>query len=242
MYIGDATVAVYDKFRKAISTISDDPGWFSDPNQISYLPFPSFARGSSTRFDIKELDGSYYFRYMGRSQFKTLYDLAHSSPFLDFDQKIYLYGSSGSGKSHLLAALVDMLIHEGKRVVYIPECRKLAEDFVRAMKDAFSFAFPESANIIESFQDVNDLVQFSNMNARGTPFYVIVDQINALQSGEGERRDEAKTNAKHALDQIAYGQHYIFSASANEEANQRANERQSATIVMKLQGGMNDVC
>ena len=189
---------------------------------------------------MKEIQGSYYFRYMGRSQFKKLYELARSPSFLHLHQKIYLYGSSGLGKSHLLAALADFLICTGERVVYIPDCLTLAQDFVGAMKDAFCFAFPESVNAIASFEHVNDLVEFSgNKRTGGVPFYIIVDQLNAL---EFNKLQPSKADAKLSLERITYGHRYIFSASANEQSNQRANERQSATTVMKLHGGMDDVC
>ncbi|KAF8228861.1 hypothetical protein L208DRAFT_1402996 [Tricholoma matsutake] len=189
---------------------------------------------------MKEDQGSYYFRYMGRSQFKQLYELAQSPSFLHRHQKIYLYGSSGSGKSHLLVVLADFLIRTGETVVYIPDCLTLAQDFVGAMTDAFCFTFPESANAIASFKSVNDLVEFSRNKRTGdVPFYIIVDQLNALESNEPQ---PSKADAKQSLERITYGHRYIFSASANEQSNQRANERQSATTVMKLHGGMDDLC
>jgi len=62
---------------------------------------------------------------MERSKFRELQNCAKDQNFLDTDESLYVYGTSGPGKSHLLAALVCHLIREGKRIFYVPDCSRL---------------------------------------------------------------------------------------------------------------------
>src|SRR5205085_9980211 len=128
------------------------------------------------RFD---LDESNSFRYMGRSPFRKLHERVQTPNFLKFDERIYFYGSSGSGKSHILAALACLLIRQGKRVVYVPDCGTLVDNFMTAMRTAFCFAFPDDYETIVSFLTVDELVRFSQALLHNR-FYIIVDQLNAL--------------------------------------------------------------
>jgi len=49
--------------------------------------------------------------------------------------KMYLYGTTGSGKSHAAAMLVIALTAEGVPVAYIPDCRQLQDDFVETIRN-----------------------------------------------------------------------------------------------------------
>jgi len=96
----------------AIAKISDDPSWFSDPHNLSYLPIPS-PLPLTERFELDNLHQN--FRYMGRSKFAMLYDRSHT--LHPTETQICLYGSSGSGKSHILAALACLFVCQGKQVL-----------------------------------------------------------------------------------------------------------------------------
>src|SRR6266550_4558324 len=106
--------------HKAIKAMPDKN--LSDPSTFTDLPCPSLLSMPYQRFASKEIDGLAHFGYMGRSQFHELQQRIENKNFLDGSETLYLYGTSGSGKSHLLAALVYYLVREGKHVFYIPDC------------------------------------------------------------------------------------------------------------------------
>ena len=65
---------------------------------------------------------------MGREIFAQLYKVVHREDIQMGNNYLYLCDMSGTGKSHLLAALVCQLVFEGKRVFYVPVCRRLVDD------------------------------------------------------------------------------------------------------------------
>ena len=46
-------------------------------------------------------------------------------------RRIYVYGSMGYGKSHMLAALACLLVKQNERVIYFPDCRSMLESPLR---------------------------------------------------------------------------------------------------------------
>jgi hypothetical protein len=99
--------------HKAIKAMPDNLN-LSSPSTFTVFPFPSPLSMPSQRFKKKKINGIDHFEYMGRSQFRKLQKRVENEDFLDASESLYLYGTSGSGKSHLLAALVYQLIREGK--------------------------------------------------------------------------------------------------------------------------------
>ncbi|KAF8234815.1 hypothetical protein L208DRAFT_1393487 [Tricholoma matsutake] len=98
----------------------------------------------SQRFEKKKINGVRRFEYMGRSKFRELEKRVENKTFLKGSESLYLYGTSGSGKSHLLAALVYCLVREGKRVFYIPDCSSLLLKPAQTIWAALTFAFYDS--------------------------------------------------------------------------------------------------
>ena len=45
-------------------------------------------------------------------------------------RKLLLHGTAGFGKSHIVAALVCLLIKQGRLVVYLPDCKVMLKDRV----------------------------------------------------------------------------------------------------------------
>jgi type IV secretory pathway ATPase VirB11/archaellum biosynthesis ATPase len=150
---------------------------FSDPSFFEFLPFPSslpmpFQRFESDYHDIPN------FRYMGRRTFLDLYTCAQGRNFLKSNERLYLYGSAGSGKSHILAALAFQLIREGKRVAYIPDCRELLTNPENVLRVVLLNAFPDEMLAIKSAPDPKSLLNFWDQRVG---HYLIVDQMNALE-------------------------------------------------------------
>ena len=228
-----ARIAAIHKAIRDLDTID-----FADPAKLTMLPFPSPLEVPYQRFKWHKQDDVSHFSCMGRSKFIELYEQTQGPNFVEAFESIYLYGPSGSGKSHILAALVCLLIRKGKHVVYIPDCRTLIDGFMRNMQMAFCFAFHED---IASFRTIEDLVKFSGDQAWLAPdrrFYIIVDQYNAF---EGDHLKQEKQKARGSLLEIASGHHFILSAFANEQSHMMAEQKQSGMTVFKLLGGMDDV-
>ena len=242
MPLSDPLTDQISAIHKAIRGLPGDLD-FSDPTQLTMLPFPSPLAIPFQRFEWREQDNLCYFQYMGRSKFTDLYALTQGPNFRKGFEKIYLYGSSGSGKSHILAALACCLIWEGKRVVYVPDCSLLLADFAQTIRIALSCAFYDSQKhlkTIESARNVDALIDFCH---KQTDIHFIVDQLNALElGGRNKNSDDTKRRVKESLGRMTLLQKYIFSASANEQSNQVADQKQSGITVVRINGGMNQVC
>ena len=108
----------------------------SDPATFTRLPFTSLPLCIPSQcFDTKVVNGIGQFEYMGRSKFRELRN------HIENHKSLYPHGTSGSGKSHLLAALAYQLTREGERVFYVPDCAKLLLHPKQAMWTAFRFVF-----------------------------------------------------------------------------------------------------
>src|SRR5215469_9711123 len=88
--------------------------------QVSKLPLEK----TLANFDLKRLPAK-----AGR-QVKTLLD----GKFLDRRENVLAFGNPGSGKTHLLSALGQELIRQGRRVAFTT-CSRLVQDLLRAKKD-----------------------------------------------------------------------------------------------------------
>src|SRR5581483_5693453 len=75
-------------------------------------------------FDLKRLPPK------AARQVKTLAD----GTFLDRRENVLAFGNPGSGKTHLLSALGQELIHRGRRVTFTT-CQRLVQDLLRAKKE-----------------------------------------------------------------------------------------------------------
>ncbi|KAJ7302372.1 hypothetical protein DFH08DRAFT_989479 [Mycena albidolilacea] len=82
------------------------------------------------------------FTWMGRAAFPLLVDAVTRLRPNGAYHAAFLRGLSGVGKSHLLAALVLCLRHQGKTVVYIPDCGNLIMCPVSYLASALLCAFP----------------------------------------------------------------------------------------------------
>jgi hypothetical protein len=99
---------------------------FSDPTFEHMFPFPFIGSEAPVRF--KQVEENW--QYVGRTKFKELVQELKEVQESKNHPTLWLYGTQGYGKSHLLAALVCHLIARDERVIYIPDCRALLEDSV----------------------------------------------------------------------------------------------------------------
>lgn len=178
---------------------------------------------------------------MGRSQFHELKQRIKNENFLEGSENLYLYGTSGSGKSHLLTALVYHLVRKGKQVLYIPDCYSLLLDPLQTMWDACHFAYyydSPALRTIGQLRNVDELIRFL---ANNRDIYIIVDQMNVLEVEEKDICEREKVNVSQWLRNLRFRHRYMFSASANEKSNREAYKKQLGISVIPTFGGMSPV-
>jgi hypothetical protein len=223
--------------HKAIKAMPDKN--LSDPSTFTDLPCPSPLSLPYQCFASKDINSITHFKYMGRSQFHELQKRIENENFLAGSETLYLCGTSGSGKSHLLAALVYHLVREGKRVFYIPDCRSLITDPEQTMWDAFHFAYYNSP-VLETIghRDNVDVKRLIRCLARDV--YIIVDQVNALEFTENDCLKEKKVQVSDWLDILNNRHRYIFTSSSadDEVSNREACKKQYGISVIPTFGGM----
>jgi len=180
---------------------------------------------------------------MGRCKFAELYKQVQGPNFVAGYESIYLYGTSGSGKSHILAALVCQLIREGKRIVYVPDCAAMLQDSTSVFREALCCAFYDSKQHLKSIESARNHEELFTFWSRHRDVFLIVDQLNALEIGGcTANMDDVKNHVMRYLMRMKFRHKYIFSASANEQSNQATLGKQSGITVIKIYGGMTQVC
>lgn len=213
----------------------------SNPTTFTTLPFPSLLPMPTQRFERKIVNDMHHFEYMGRYLFGELHKRTQDKNFLKGNESLYLYGTSGSGKSHLLAALAYNLVREGRRVFYIPDCSTFLLQPEATMWMALNFAFYDSTDILGAIEDRHDVNAMIDFMSKYQDLYIIVDQVNALESEENDNLKAQKSLVSRWLAALRFQHRYIFSASANEVSNREADRKQSGILVFPIFGGMSEV-
>ena len=221
-------------------------GDLSDPSKTNDIPWPS-PLPLSSRFHYSPENGVRTFRYMGRSVFEAVWTKATSNWYSAREryQQLYLYGLAGVGKSHLMAALVFYLVRQGHRVVYIPDCRAALANPFHYIQGALLFAFygdSDSYYLISEAENMDDLRAVVTGHYP-PPFYLIVNQCNALEVDVGkiDLQESTKVAMYCDLEKIGAFQKYIFSASAGAESNCVAERQQTGIEVIRFNAGMTPV-
>ncbi len=233
--------------HQAIQSI--DPNLdFSDPRTFTTLPFPSLLPIPHCFQTAKFKDNVKGFQFMGRTVFSNLLEEVRTPDFLGKRHNLSLYGTSGTGKSHLLAALVCHLVRDKKRVIYLPDCHGLLEDARECFRSALLFAFYDdgfSRETIENAWSVDELFGFVRKRPRGS-LYLIIDQRDALELGpdsDGPDIDRAvKYKALECLRFMSAPSLYIYSAVANQQSDRDASLKQRNLKTIRLHEGMTKVC
>jgi hypothetical protein len=207
----------------------------SDPAFQCKLSFP-FIRIVPVRFNIGRT-AKREWNYMGRTKFK---ELLHELMYVreSDNYTVWLYGTQGYGKSHLLAALVCYLAAQDERVVYIPHCRQLLEDPVGYLQTAMLFAWADditTQKIIMTLNTEDQVKDFFNSPKVKNAIFV-VDQLNGMNDDleEGKR-------LKRWLIRCASRFKKVFSSSANYVDYLKQPRRQNSPRVLHVYGGLTGV-
>ncbi|KAF8417640.1 hypothetical protein EV426DRAFT_622182 [Tirmania nivea] len=207
----------YQVLFDALGRISDSLDDYCDPAISQMLPFPFTGEIPSTRFP---LDQHGMFQYYGREKFKELYLMIQKRNFQQ-TRMYYLHGTLGAGKSHLLAALTCLLIKEGHKVVYLPDCRALLRDPFSYIRGALRLTFhdhTQRATFLDDCETLQQLERFCYEASSEFRLLFIIDQANALYPEE-EGADQFSLTAKHntrtLLDKITSQHLKLESSSGN---------------------------
>ena len=234
--------AEYRNLFQLIKTISpSDPEIYTNPEKLLHLPFPFIGLLPRSRFEISE--GR--FPYMGREKFRELWESVEELAQNRWGE-IFLYGTGGYGKSHLLAALACFLIQQGKKVVYLPDCHAMLLGFVNYMKSALLLTFSgseERQKEVWGLEDAKDVQRFLEQPAHWG-LYIIFDQVNALETSKAnqdENSNSVKVKVKTFLNTLSFHHRVIRSASPNYVNFQHMQRTQTHDIKITAQSGLSKV-
>ncbi|KAH8115699.1 hypothetical protein DFH11DRAFT_1688376 [Phellopilus nigrolimitatus] len=220
----------------------DPPAKFSDPRHLNWLPFPHTTAGQPARFSLQRQNKVVVFPFIGRNIFRKLYEYAaefEKDPFRGY-AKVYLHGCAGTGKSHILAALACLLTHEGKRVVYVPDCLLLIESFFIEMRGALQFAFPEYASTMDAWTDVEQIRDFCRAWRKSGSIFFVIDQREALDPVPDDPDKDRKAEVRIWLDELLSRNFVAFSASADSKTFRPRPGKRTNIKVITLQTGFNE--
>ena len=195
--------------------------------------------------------------FLQMSRFPT-WDQSVSTPFEKknlsiketpwYRQSLYLYGSRGYGKSHILLALACLLVRYGHRVVYLPDCRAMLRAPVSYLRNALLFAFADLASSMyrarvhhcETFEALAKVC--AQYHQAVGPLCFVVDQIDAFNSEPVDGTDkinfkyEVRTNLARV---ISWSHFEIASSMANDNSCRRMPDMVHENIA--LLGGLTTV-
>ena len=219
---------------------------FASPDLFRELPFPSPIPLPSERFSwSKPLGGVDSFQYIGREMFAQLQDSIRQPDIQNAFNRLCLYGPTGTGKSHLLAALVCQLVLDNERVFYIPDCRRLVvENTFHHIRNALLFAFHGDRRACSKIAEAKTLDQLLSFQDSQPPrsAYFVIDQWNALEFHDPNDPNRAhKEQVLQFLNAIGTGQKYIYSAASNEQASVHAEGKQWNIRTLYFRSGMSQV-
>jgi hypothetical protein len=236
-------IGTLERYHEILFGVQSVPDWYSQPRNCNWLPFPFTYPKIPERFLLKKG----HFEYMGRERFQEVYDKV-SSLTLTGLSSLYIYGTMGYGKSYILAALTCLLYRQGKRVVFIPDCRAMLANPLIYIKCALLCTFA-NPSLKEERQRIRDCTSLCELDAfshslDGTTLYFIVDQVNALEispSNTDTIPDDMKGAGRNLINGLGTGNFLITSASANYQTARYMARKQTGEKKMSLVGGMSDV-
>jgi hypothetical protein len=217
-----------------------------DPTAFSQLSFPYMGtRRPTGRFSWNK-EG--YYTFQGRKSFRAVYDHVMA---LRIDvgtgyRNFHLHGTLGYGKSHLICALVCHLLSIGKRVLYVPDCKKLLGDPFQYLEESFRLAFADDPYIVDCLDQCTDAEGLAALTRtiakRGITMYIFVDQTEALDASTGGQvSSNARIKLSEFLNRFTYRHFSIRSSSANSWMAEKDYLTQNHVDKLYLSGGFDDV-
>ncbi|CAG8699468.1 3244_t:CDS:2, partial [Acaulospora morrowiae] len=220
-----------------IKKLDGNPAVYSNPQNFLSLPFP--YPGSKRPIDRFTISDDGFFTFMGRKKFSDVLDKIIEFKAKTGYMKMFIYGTVGYGKSHILTAIACFLLRSERRVVYLPDCRELAVNPLSYIKSALFLTYADDdAKIseIDACENFDQIVKFCEL--LNETIYFIIDQMNALDdsSNTGISLKE-KIQVKRNLDKMCSEHFYIKSSSANNQTVLHLRQKQTNEKKIELYGG-----
>lgn len=228
------------EIKKKIMGLSDNSDDYSNPKNKLLLPFPYL--GSQKPVERFSFDNNGLFTFIGRRKFKNVLDIINKLRNNYGFMQMFIYGTMGYGKSHILSAIACYLIRIKKHVVFLPDCRALSLEPVNYIKSALFLTYVDNLkeiNRISSCKTLNDIEDF--FSSVKETLYIIIDQLNALDGSDTGVNQESKTKIKESINKMCFKHFYIKSASANVEWALRYKAKQTNELKIALYGGFEKV-
>lgn len=158
----------------------------------------------------------------------------------------FIYGTIGWGKSHLLAAMVCLLMRKGRKVVYLPDCKAMLRDPVDYFRSALLLTYAAQPTVqaqVVELLTIEDVIFFCK---RHTDLTYIIDQYNALeqdtQKDDKEMLEKKKASARGMIERATCDRAVVLAASANNLTARIIHDKQLHMNIQTLFGGMDEVC
>ncbi|KIM41747.1 hypothetical protein M413DRAFT_27332 [Hebeloma cylindrosporum] len=242
-FVPESLLRMLTGLHEQISLLPDNPTYYSNPAHVIELPFPSINE-IPERFTVSPNSS---ISFMGRACFDTIWQgflAVKETPWCR--QSLYLYGSKGYGKTHLLLALACLLVRHGHHVVYLPDCRAMLHAPVTYIRNALLFALADPASSMyrariyhcETLQALARVCNELRYALGGPTLCFVVDEIDIFKPEPGDSRDELKFkyDVRSGLAEIAYGHFEIGSSMANYQSSMRMPDMEHQNI--PLLGGL----
>jgi len=210
----------------------------SDPTFECKLAFPFVGPLLPARFNYKAKNRrQHMWQYEGRTKFKELVQELKKVQKSCSYTEVWLYGTQGYGKSHLLAALVCYLAAQDERVVYIPDCWHLLRDPVHYLLPAMLFAWADDITTQEEIVTLNTEEEIKGFFRFHRNVIFVVDEVDALYT------DRYATEARlyYWLIGITANSKSVFSTSANDKQFLEQSFKQNSFSVLYAYGGLTRV-
>jgi hypothetical protein len=214
----------------------------SNPAFYTKLPFP-FVGAMPKRFNIDRKDVEKKWSYMGREKFAKLvedFEMVQESPKYT---ALWVYGTKGYGKSHLLAIFVCYLVAQGKKVIYIPDCRECAKYPVLYFQVAMLFTWANDENKQREIMTLGNMKKISEFLKRHIDVIFVIDQMNGLEMLRGEDGETKNGNGKLRkwLKRFTALHKAVLSTSANNHSFHLMDTKQISEATMRVYGGLTKV-
>ncbi|KAF8539440.1 hypothetical protein BDD12DRAFT_96983 [Trichophaea hybrida] len=185
--------------------------------ELIKLLFPSLSGRKFT--DRFAFDTDWNWEYMPRRKFG---ELLHQVEALieqpELASAIWLYGTIGYGKSHILAALVCFLMKSGHRVLFLPDCQAWLDELETYLQKAMKLTWaddPVSLRKIDGMKTLPEITSFLQTIYchQGVTVIFITDQMNALQMDLADLLLAIKNQLRMVLYKSSHDHLRVFSTN-----------------------------
>jgi hypothetical protein len=154
----------------------------------------------------------------------------------------------GYGKSHIMAAMASLMMQDGRRVVYLPDCAAVYTKPVTTIQCALLVAFADRPDICTTLEAAPTIEDFKNFCRAydECQLYFLLDQVNAFDvemtsTGTVGVSASRKGEIRDTIWEMAGSHYVIFSASGNYTTGIHDTDRQTHTSLFILSGGLTEV-